>query len=83
MPEITCPCGTLVDTDATPGENCPRCQTNLRDYMGAHIPVRPETEETAEQTITRRMGHCPECGTDLVMAEGCCHCMLCGWSACG
>ena len=26
---------------------------------------------------------CPQCGNELIFEEGCKHCVVCGWEACG
>ena len=59
----------------------PRWPSN-KSYQAAHIPARSETD-TEDRVTSQRMGHCPECGMELRMAEGCCHCVLCGFSMCG
>lgn len=81
MPEIKCACGTLVDTEAITGEYCPICKTDLRDYMQAHGPARPETEELEPPPIPEGE-RCPWCGGKLQFREGCQMCS-CGYSACG
>ena len=79
---IRCECGMCIDDDVG-RVTCPRCgkQFPIEDYRAAHIPARPETD--TDRATSQRMGHCPDCGMDLVREEGCQKCMLCGWSACG
>jgi uncharacterized Zn finger protein (UPF0148 family) len=49
--------------------------SSSRDYQAAHIPAREEAEPLT-------MNQCPDCGARTIRAEGCCSCVVCGWSAC-
>jgi hypothetical protein len=83
---IRCQCGMCIDDDVGISQ-CPRCgkpfnsnmsmhSRHTSDYRAAHIPAQPEAEP-------RKMNRCWECGAEMVRAEGCCKCMVCGFGYCG
>jgi DNA-directed RNA polymerase subunit RPC12/RpoP len=58
---------------------CSRCGAKMHGFLP---DVCPRCGARL-QTKTEPTRPCPECGSQVVMCEGCVKCYVCGWSACG
>ena len=42
---FTCFCGIQLDRECLIDGRCPVCKSDMENYIQAHVPCRPETEE--------------------------------------
>ena len=67
----------LIPMDATI-QKCPNCGGPVTD--GNYVKCAYCGVQLNDPTL---VGACPDCGSQLEMAEGCAKCHVCGFSECG